>query len=456
MPIDTKADSPDLLKRDRRDPLEPWHGFAVIQKVDQDQRIVEGIAISEAPDQQGGMWDGQRYAGDVVPMDTIQAALPDYLEWANLREMHQPSAVGKVLSATVENGALRIVAQIVDDAAWEKVRAGVYKGFSIGGRCLAAAIVKSGSEVFRKITKMVLSEISLVDRPANPEARIELWKGYGMNPDEQPAGEVQDDTLHKAAAGDPMKAIQLLQALRDAAELEGQTEQARGYSLAIEAALEAAGVAQGDGADPEQDGEPVEMMDEPAADETMEEADAADMIVMAERIGDIAKAGKSLSNANMQQLQAIHDACVKMSGGAVCGTQEPAPAATAPSPAGDVAMGAGIAPGAPAKKNAPMVKADTSEDIQKSITAATAPLLDTIEKLNTRLAALESQPAPGGPVLRAVDKNLQTQTPEPTIAKRAPRAVDISELRRLSIVEPNPALRADYARQLTEAEAAQA
>lgn len=59
----------------------------------------------------------------------------------------------------------------MDDDAWEKVKEGVYKGFSIGGR------VTQRDPANRKlITGLELSEISLVDRPANPEAMIDLYK----------------------------------------------------------------------------------------------------------------------------------------------------------------------------------------------------------------------------------------------------------------------------------------
>src|SRR5207248_11246668 len=62
-------------------------------------------------------------------------------------------------------------ARIVDAEAWEKVTAGVYKGFSIGGH------VTGRDPADRKvITGLALTEISIVDRPANPEAVFDCWK----------------------------------------------------------------------------------------------------------------------------------------------------------------------------------------------------------------------------------------------------------------------------------------
>jgi hypothetical protein len=52
-----------------------------------------------------------------------------------------------------------------------KVRNQVYRGFSIGGRVTRREAGKPNT-----ITGLVLNEISLVDRPANPEAIFDCWK----------------------------------------------------------------------------------------------------------------------------------------------------------------------------------------------------------------------------------------------------------------------------------------
>ena len=98
--------------------------YAEFRKVDEEQRMVWGYASTETIDSQG----------ETVTRDALVAALPDYLKFANIREMHQPSAVGVAREAEVDDHGLYIAAHIVDDPAWEKVQAGVYKGFSIGGR----------------------------------------------------------------------------------------------------------------------------------------------------------------------------------------------------------------------------------------------------------------------------------------------------------------------------------
>jgi hypothetical protein len=153
-----------------------FKAFAPITKVDDEQRMVYGYASTDSKDSQG----------EIVKSDAIEAALPDYMRFANIREMHTMSAVGVAKSAEVNEGGLYIGAKVVDDAAWIKVKEGVYKGFSIGGKALEKA---NGI-----ISKLRLTEISLVDRPANPECVIDTWKAESLEDgedvakaDEQPA-----------------------------------------------------------------------------------------------------------------------------------------------------------------------------------------------------------------------------------------------------------------------------
>jgi hypothetical protein len=145
--------------------------YGAIQKVEpQDDGTVRvhGIATSEAVDEQG----------EIVRADAIRAAIPDYMRFPALREMHQLSAAGTTLEAEVcEDGTTRIVAHVVDPVAVAKVRNQVNRGFSIGGRVTQR---EAGNP--NTITGLVLNEISLVDRPANPEAIYDCWKA-AMPPD---------------------------------------------------------------------------------------------------------------------------------------------------------------------------------------------------------------------------------------------------------------------------------
>jgi len=135
--------------------------FVPLEKFDAEQRLAIGYASTPALDSQG----------EIVKREAVEAALPSYMRFANVREMHQPSAVGIAQEAGVDAKGLRIAAKVVDDDAWEKVKQGVYKGFSIGGR-----VTSRDPADQRIITGLELTEISLVDRPANPEAVIDIYK----------------------------------------------------------------------------------------------------------------------------------------------------------------------------------------------------------------------------------------------------------------------------------------
>src|SRR5947209_15707678 len=98
-----------------------------IAKFDAERRMVWGYASTEAADSDG----------ETVRREALLAALDDYMRFANIREMHQPSAVGIAKEAAVDDKGLYLGAKIVDPDAWNKVVEGVYKGFSIGGRVTA-------------------------------------------------------------------------------------------------------------------------------------------------------------------------------------------------------------------------------------------------------------------------------------------------------------------------------
>lgn len=158
---------------------------------------VHGYASSEAVDADG----------EIIKASAIKGAIPDYMKFANIREMHQPKAAGTTIEMEVQDdGRTFIKAHIVDADAVLKVNNKVYKGFSIGGR-----VTERDAEDKKIIKGIRLSEISLVDRPANPEAvfticKVELDKegdGAGAGVDvSKPADESKkDEKLNTSADG---------------------------------------------------------------------------------------------------------------------------------------------------------------------------------------------------------------------------------------------------------------
>jgi phage head maturation protease len=110
--------------------------------------------------------------GEIITPDAMKAALPDYMKFGAVREMHQSKAAGTAIEAEVQDdGKTWFGAHVVDSEAVKKVKANVYKGFSIGGK------VTDRDTMNKSIIKGIkLVEVSLVDRPANPEAVITIMK----------------------------------------------------------------------------------------------------------------------------------------------------------------------------------------------------------------------------------------------------------------------------------------
>jgi hypothetical protein len=145
-----------------------------IAKVDKEKRTVSGFATLDNIDKQS----------DIVPTDVSIKAFERFR--GNLREMHMPIAVGRVVSFKSDtfynneedkfyNGVF-VNAYISKGAqdTWEKVLDGTLSGFSIGGS------IKDSEEMYdskmdkaiRVIKDYDLHELSLVDNPANQFANI--------------------------------------------------------------------------------------------------------------------------------------------------------------------------------------------------------------------------------------------------------------------------------------------
>lgn len=135
---------------------------------------VWGYASSQAVDSDG----------EVITAEAMKAAIPDYMKFGAVREMHSPQAAGTAIEIRVEDdGKTFFGAHIVDPVAVKKVQTGVYKGFSIGGS------VTERDNLNKSVIKGVkLIEISLVDRPANPEAVLTCFKAE-KSEEEQPKDE---------------------------------------------------------------------------------------------------------------------------------------------------------------------------------------------------------------------------------------------------------------------------
>jgi hypothetical protein len=143
-------------------------------KVNREKRTVSGFATLDNLDQ----------TGDVVTQEASMKAFESFR--GNLREMHQPLAVGKVASFRPETfydpktkefyNGVYVDAYISKGAqdTWEKVLDGTLTGFSIGGKILESdnEVNKATGASIRFIKDYSLVELSIVDSPANELCNI--------------------------------------------------------------------------------------------------------------------------------------------------------------------------------------------------------------------------------------------------------------------------------------------
>ncbi|EFM05458.1 HK97 family phage prohead protease [Neisseria meningitidis] len=160
--------------------------YAEIAKMEaQDDGTVKvwGYASSEAVDSDG----------EVIAAEAMKAAIPDYMKFGAVREMHGSNAAGTAIEINVEDdGRTFFGAHIVDPVAVTKVKTGVYKGFSIGGSVTARDELNKS-----QITGLKLTEISLVDRPANPDAVFTCFKADKPKADEEADKDEDDKSADK-------------------------------------------------------------------------------------------------------------------------------------------------------------------------------------------------------------------------------------------------------------------
>ncbi len=171
--------------------------YAEIAKMEaQDDGTVKvwGYASSEAVDSDG----------EIIAAEAMKAAIPDYMKFGAVREMHGSNAAGTAIEINVEDdGRTFFGAHIVDPVAVTKVKTGVYKGFSIGGSVTARDELNKS-----QITGLKLTEISLVDRPANPDAVFTCYKADKPKDGEEAADKDDEpaDKTDETPADDTEKA----------------------------------------------------------------------------------------------------------------------------------------------------------------------------------------------------------------------------------------------------------
>ena len=252
--------------------------YAEIAKMEaQDDGTVKvwGYASSEAVDSDG----------EIIAAEAMKAAIPDYMKFGAVREMHGSNAAGTAIEINVEDdGRTFFGAHIVDPVAVTKVKTGVYKGFSIGGSVTARDELNKS-----QITGLKLTEISLVDRPANPDAVFTCFKADKPKDGEEVADKDDEPTekTDETPADDTEKADgEKADDKEDEAEKSASVELSESEIAILKAVLAKA-----------EKLEAATKADEPA-DESVSKSDKSYDLAKAEMADALAKAQDALKKSN--------------------------------------------------------------------------------------------------------------------------------------------------------------
>ncbi len=153
--------------------LERAYSRFEIKSIDQERRILTGIASTPETDRGGDMMDP---AG-------AKFALPMPLRWEH------KDTIGQVLDATVTPAGIAITARIASvaepgklkeqtDFAWQSVREKLARGFSIGWNPIKATMNKQGG---MNVSSWDWLETSIVSIPMNASATIQSIKSFDVD-----------------------------------------------------------------------------------------------------------------------------------------------------------------------------------------------------------------------------------------------------------------------------------
>jgi hypothetical protein len=105
----------------------------------------------------------------------LSSAMPEWFKsGGNIREQHSSIAAGVAKEYESKKDGHYISVLVVDPVSVKKVESGVLKGFSIGIK--SPRVVRDQKAANGRIIDGQIVEVSLVDRPANPNAKLMLAK----------------------------------------------------------------------------------------------------------------------------------------------------------------------------------------------------------------------------------------------------------------------------------------
>lgn len=114
----------------------------------------------------------------ICDADWLKGAMPLWFQTgANIREQHSSIAAGVGLELAADGDDWFLKSEVVDPLTVKKVEKGVLKGYSIGIK--NAKVIKDANAPGGRIVSGSIVEVSLVDRPANPTATVQIAKMVG-------------------------------------------------------------------------------------------------------------------------------------------------------------------------------------------------------------------------------------------------------------------------------------
>jgi hypothetical protein len=162
--------------------IKPIHLFAPIERVNDEERTITAYAFrNEVVDGEGGVR---------LRRTAMEAATDDYMQWANIRRMHQPDPVGVAQAVEWDDKGALMTLRVEDDDAWRKVKSGVYKGLSVG---VLPRVMRG-----RDVTACKWFETSLVDRPKDTDCNFLVVRAEGVDPEAPVEVEVEEAPEERA------------------------------------------------------------------------------------------------------------------------------------------------------------------------------------------------------------------------------------------------------------------
>lgn len=195
--------------------------YAMLTKADSDKRIVEGYITTPDLDRDKQMMDE----------DFLKRTIPDWIKrYGNVRLMHKPEIIGKIISHKPWDGkGFYVSAKIFDDRAWDMVKQGLLKGFSIGIK--SPVIVPHPDAPKGMIVDGEPIEVSLVDVPSNPMCDIQVIKSATFDLEKCAwSDDMNEDLTKNVDMGEVEDVEEMRKGLRDDLSEDGIDAYKRYYS----------------------------------------------------------------------------------------------------------------------------------------------------------------------------------------------------------------------------------